>query len=883
MPQKTVTIEGITEYRLNNGVGVLLFPDSSSSKVTVNLTVFVGSRHEGYGETGMAHLLEHLVFKGTPTHPNVPKALKDRGAVFNGTTWVDRTNYYETLNASDANLEFALKLEADRLVNSFIRRDDLVSEMTVVRNEFESGENDPRRVLGQRMMATAYEWHNYGKSTIGNRSDIERVPIENLRAFYKKYYRPDNVMVIVAGNFKEEKALELIGKSFGVLPKPESPLDETYTEEPPQDGERTVTLRRVGTVGLVGTAYHIPSGAHPDFAALDVLTTMLTMEPAGRLYQELVAGLKAASVTATAYGWHDPGVLQVMVQVNQGQPVEAVRDALVSALEKLRTETFTQAEVERAKLKLDKARELLLADSNRIGIVLSDWASRGDWRLFFLHRQRLAQVTPDDVSRVARHYLQRNNRTVGLYIPTDLPQRSTIPATPDLAQMIKEYRPVQDIAAGEFFDPTVENIEKRVKRRELAGGVKSALLPRKTRGEVVYLSLILHYGNEESLKGHTSATQLLARLMERGTQKHSRQEIEDTLDRLKARLRSGGVLGDVNFVVECKKESLPGVLDLVGEVLRQPSFPAAEFDILKRQFRDGLERMRSDPRSLAGRALERKLNPFPSEHIRYVPTIEESIARLEAVTLDEVKALYTEQLGGQAGELVIVGDFDPEPIVKQTEAILKDWVAKTPYRRIERPAVKGVNGERLTVETPDKANAVYQAGLMLSLSDADPDVPALEVANFLFGSGALSSRLGNRVRQKEGLSYGVSSRFAADARDPSSQFSISAIYNPDRKDRIDTVIAEEVEKMLREGVEARELDEAKKAFLQNLKVRRGSDIFLAGLLQENLQAGRTMKYYAELEQKVADLTPEQVSAIFRKHIDPRKLVIIQAGDFRKKN
>ncbi|MEM9645446.1 MAG: pitrilysin family protein, partial [Planctomycetota bacterium] len=207
---KVTEIEGISEYRLGNGTQVLLFPDSSKDVVTVNMTVFVGSRHEGYGEAGMAHLLEHMLFKGTPEHPNVPKSLQDRGAQFNGTTWLDRTNYYETLPASDDNLEFAIRLEADRLVNSFIRGEDLESEMTVVRNEFERGENAPIRVLMQRMQAVAYEWHNYGKSTIGNRSDIERVPIVNLRRFYRKFYRPDNIMVTVAGKFEPEAALKLI-------------------------------------------------------------------------------------------------------------------------------------------------------------------------------------------------------------------------------------------------------------------------------------------------------------------------------------------------------------------------------------------------------------------------------------------------------------------------------------------------------------------------------------------------------------------------------------------------------------------------------------------------------------------------------------------------
>ena len=306
-PQKVASVEGITEYRFDNGLRVLLFPDPSRPKVTVNLTVFVGSRHEGYGETGMAHLLEHMVFKGTPTHPDIPGAMKERGAQFNGTTSYDRTNYFETLTASDENLEFAIKLEADRMVNSPIKAEDLSTEFSVVRNEFEMGENSPESVLSQRMAAVAFEWHNYGKSTIGNRTDIERVPVDNLRAFYKRFYQPDNAMLVVAGKFDEKKALEYISKYFGSLPRPDRKLSATYTEEPPQDGQRVVTLRRVGDVGLVGLLYHIPAGAHPEYPAVHVLASILGSEPSGRLYKALVETKKAASVSASARGTARPG------------------------------------------------------------------------------------------------------------------------------------------------------------------------------------------------------------------------------------------------------------------------------------------------------------------------------------------------------------------------------------------------------------------------------------------------------------------------------------------------------------------------------------------------------------------------------------------------
>src|SRR5215475_8362909 len=287
-PRKITTVEGITEYQFDNGLRVLLFPDNSQSKVTVNMTVLVGSRQEGYGETGMAHLLEHMVFKGTPKHPHVPKELQEHGAQFNGSTSNDRVNYFETLAATDENLQFALELEADRMVNSYIKKEDLASEMTVVRNEFERGENAPSAVLGKRIAAAAYNWHNYGKPTIGNRSDIERVPVENLRAFYKKFYQPDNIVLVIAGKLDEAKTLALVQKHFGPIPRPTRKLDNTWTEEPPQDGERLVTLRRVGDVSMVGVAYHIPAGPHEDWAPLQLLANVLSSQPSSRLYKALV-------------------------------------------------------------------------------------------------------------------------------------------------------------------------------------------------------------------------------------------------------------------------------------------------------------------------------------------------------------------------------------------------------------------------------------------------------------------------------------------------------------------------------------------------------------------------------------------------------------------
>ena len=310
-PVKVTSVEGITEYQLSNGLRVLLFPDPTKATVTVNLTYTVGSRHEGYGETGMAHLLEHMLFKGTPRHKDIPQELTEHGARPNGSTSFDRTNYFETFESTDQNLNWAFDLESDRMVNSYVAKKDLESEMTVVRNEFEAGENSPTNILMERVLSTAYLWHSYGKSTIGARSDIERVPIERLQAFYKTYYQPDNAVLTVAGHVDEAKTLALVAKYFGSIPKPARVLQPTYTEEPVQDGERSVTLRRVGDAKIIVVGVHVPALANPDGPLGNILGDVLTNSPSGRLYKTLVDTKKAGSVSSFATDTKEPGMLLI--------------------------------------------------------------------------------------------------------------------------------------------------------------------------------------------------------------------------------------------------------------------------------------------------------------------------------------------------------------------------------------------------------------------------------------------------------------------------------------------------------------------------------------------------------------------------------------------
>ena len=885
--EMVASVEGITEHRLPNGLRVLLFPDQSKQQITVNITYLVGSRHEGYGETGMAHLLEHLVFKGSTNHPNIDDELSERGAFANGTTWFDRTNYYETFPANEDNLRWALDLESDRMVNSFIAAEDLASEMTVVRNEWESGENSPSSVLMDRVMSAAYLWHNYGNTTIGARSDIENVPIERLRDFYRKYYQPDNAVLVVAGRFDPERAVAMIEETFGAIPRPErtgaNTLFPTYTAEPAQDGERSVTLRRVGDTQLVMAVYHMPAGSHEEFAAVDVLAHLLNTEPAGRLYKNVVEPGLAASTSVFTLQLGEPGVMLVRTEVRKEDSLADAEAAVLSTLHGFADAPPTAEEVNRAKTEFAANFELAFNNPQSIGLQLSEWAAMGDWRLMFLHRDRVEKVTPEDVLAAAQAYLIESNRTLGYFYPSEeTPPRAEIPPPPDVAALVADYRGREAVAQGEAFDPTPANIENRTRKVTLANGVQVALMPKANRGAAVNLSAAFRHGTEEALAGKGIAASYAGAMLMRGTKKRSRQELFDEMDRLKIRGGLGGGVLSVSGSAFTVRENLPAALRLFGEILREPAFDEAEFELLREERLANLEAQRSEPQSLVVNARERHRNAhYAADHVFYVPTIDEQIERETAVTLDEARDFWASFHGAEGGTVAIVGDFDPDEILPVLEEALGGWSAKERYVRVDRPFAPATPVAQ-DIETPDKANAVMFAMQPIQMRDDHADFPALALANYMLGGGFLNSRLATRIRQKDGLSYGVGSAFSAHPIDETALFNAYAIFGPENANKVVAAFKEEIARALESGFTPEEVAAAKRGFLDGAQNGRANDGAVAAQLSSNLFFNRTMAFVEAREAAIAALTPEQIHAALKRHLDLAKMSVFRGGDFANK-
>ena len=876
---KVTSVEGVDEYKLANGLQVLLIQDDSKPTTTVNVTYRVGSKHENYGETGMAHLLEHLMFKGSPGHSLVWAEFTKRGLRANGTTWLDRTNYFASFSANEENLQWYLGWQADAMVNSFIARKDLDTEMTVVRNEMEMGENNAGRVLFERVMSTAYQWHNYGKTTIGARTDVEGVNIERLQNFYRTYYRPSNATVIVTGKFDPAKVRQWIAASFGPLQNPKTALPPIYTLDPAQDGEKSITVRRVGGSPSLYALYHVPPGAHPDFAAISALNLILGDTPSGRLHQRIVEKQLAAGAFSFSQGLQDPGFTLLGVSLAPGQDLDKARQAMLDTIESLGSEPVTQQELDRAKLKYLTNWELRFTNPEQVGVALSESIAQGDWRLFFLSRDKVRNLTLADVNRVANSYLVRDNRTLGTYIPTEKPVRAPAPATVDVAALVKDYKGDAVAAQTEVFDASPANIDRRTQTSVLPNGMKLSLLAKGARGQAVSGSIHLHFGDEKTLFGQDAIGEATAAMLNKGTQTLSRQQIQDKFDQLKAQVGFHGGATGVSVGIKTTRDNLPAVVALVAEVLRNASFPANALEEYKRQMLAAIDEQRKDPQAVVQTELARHGNPYPKGDVRYAATFDEMVENTKGLTVEKLQAFHRKFYGAQFAEAGFAGDLDAAATQAALSAGLGNWNASAGYTRVPNPLVT-VKPDRFVFKTPDKQNAYMQMQQAFAVSDNDPDYPLLTLANRMLGQGG-NSRLWVRIREKGGLSYDVRSMVDWNNYEPNSGWSGTAIFAPQNRVKVEAAFKEEVERMLKDGFEQKELDDAKQGLLSSRRLSRAQDTNLAGTLASNLKLGRTLAVSQKVDDQIAAATLAQVNAAMRKYLKPGSFVIGFGGDFKE--
>jgi zinc protease len=648
-------------------------------------------------------------------------------------------------------------------------------------------------------------------------------------------------------------------------------LPPFWTVEPTQDGERSFTVRRKGDVQIVALGYKIPSSLQGDSDAISFMSQILGDEPTGRLHKQLVESGKAAQVFSFGMTGYAPGLQIIGAVVKSGQPLEPVRQALTEAVESFAKTPPSEEEMERTRRNFANYIEKSLNDPQRVGVTLSEEVSLGDWRLLFAGRDKLPSITSQQVAEVAARYLKRDNRVVGEFIPDDNPQRADIPAAPSVAEVMKDFKGKDSVLTSEVFDPSQDNINARTEIKTI-GGLKVALLPKKNRGETVAVHLKLQWGDEKNLMNTSVVSAIANEMLMRGTSKYTREQLADAFSKLK--------ITGTPYSFETTGPNLDAALRLVAHVLKEASFPQAEFEQLRQQWIVGLEYSRSEPQVVANEAIEQHYNHYPKGDVRYALTVAEKLEAVKALKLEDVVAFHQNFYGASRGELAIVGDFDKAAISKTIDEGFSGWNSKASYAKVLNTNVDKAP-LHASLNTPDKENGTYAARLPIDLNADDADYAPLELANYIFGGGALKSRMMDRIRQKDGLSYGGGSGVYPGEEDRAGNFGMGAIAAPQNLKKLEAAIREELDRALKDGFTQAELDAAKSGLLQQRLQNRAQDSVVAAGWTRNLHMGRTYAWSKEYEAKLKAATLAQVNAAFRKHIDPAKMSVVIAGDEAK--
>jgi zinc protease len=919
------SIEGVTEYALPNGLQVLLVPDASKPVATVNITYRVGSRHESTGETGSAHLLEHMLFKASGKVTNAMLDMQSLGMRWNGTTNFDRTNYFAHFLTNDdkatERMDYMLGWLAGMMTQAKFTRADLDSEMTVVRNEFERAENEPGRVLGDRMRAAAFSYHGYRHSVLGAKSDIENMPLEALYAFYRKHYRPDNATLIIAGRFDETAVKAKITAEFGTIAKPAAPLPTTYSIDPVQDGERSVMLRRAGGLASTAVLYRMPAGGTQQGLAARVLAQAL-QQANGPLTRGLVNQRLAVTEWAYYAATREPGFLMVGIGLPEKADGSSDDDYRIKAISSAAALAKVLEIYQPSDAEISNARNTLLArvraalrDAEATGQLLSEMVAMGDWQQMFYQRDALETLSADEVRQLARSYLVANNRTSGTYLPYPATNEMPAPAAATLrAPALSIPTATQFVAAravntwtianistqnsnpnsnpsstlspvvkADSFDITPAVLAQRTERAQLtvagAPGLKLALLPRATKGDRVTGTLRLRWGTAESVKGSGAIAPMLAVLLMEDNARLSGSAFREKLQALDAQFNLSSFPGFLNVNLEFPAANTTAVLEQLNFMLRAPKFNLQAFERNQRAMLATMQNLKSSTVGLAGNVLDRSYRPkstYSNGDPREARSFEESETLIRQAKVDELTA-YWERFGSaQVGELVLMGPIALAPVQSQLQALWGDWASTEPHSPWATAYTAPEGEASVNLALAEKANANYAARIAIKLNEADADFPALFTAVQLLSQQGLRQR----VRVKEGLSYGVDASLNVPTeKSTDAAIAISASFAPANLAKLRSTIREVLVEARSNGYSGLEVSFAKSAILSRRIELRNQPANIVSGIASNLRYERPLDYAAIFDKAYEALDASAVNLALKKYLEVERLRDVAVGSF----
>lgn len=870
----------VQEFTLANGMKVILKEDHSAPVVTWVVYYKVGSRNEVIGTTGSTHLLEHMLFKGTKTlgKGQIAQLLGRNGASFNASTWTDWTNYYQTYSSD--RLEMGLMIEAARMRDALILDSERQSEMTVVRNELERGESNPSRILYQEVTSAAYKAHPYHHPVIGWRSDVEGVSTEALKKFYDTFYHPNNAVAVLVGDFQTPEAVALIQKYFEKIPAGPQP-PEIYTTEEPQVGERRVVLRRRGETNLVQMAYHIPAVTSKDIAPLLVLDHVLSSGVTDRLHQGLVEKQLATGTYAYTGIQRDPSLFRIGATVKPGVSHEAVEKALLAEIEKLKTEPVPAEELQKAKNIAEASYVYQNEGTEGLAKALGSYAAIDRWQRAFELLDELKAVTPEDIQRVAKTYLHADNRTVGWYVSTP---DGPVPPKPANSGSGKAVANTGKVVPAKPFpfeqQPAKPRKLTQPVRKVLSSGLTVLVLPNEA-APTVSISGFVRAGSlleHKFFKGKEGLASATAAMLDKGTTKRDKLKLASDLESVAASIGFSGGTETTEITAKMLAKDLDLGLGALAEMLQEPTFPAEELAKLKTRWVASIKQAEDQPQTHAARALSQAI--YPEGHPYRERNASEEIAAIEELEVGDLKAFHSRFYGPNTTTLVVVGQVKPDEVFAKLENLFKDW---KPAEKVDIsiPDTLRKEAKRIVIPMMDKTNVEILLGHAGQVTRRSPEYYASALANFILGGSGLSSRLGVKLRDEMGLTYGTYSSFSASTGAGAWRASITV--NPANMDTAISALKTELQSFLDKGITAEELAAAKGSFIGRQAVGLSTNAGMAGSLANIEYYDLGLDYWSKYPEIINAITLEQVNAAARKLIAPDLAHLIIAGPYTEPN
>ena len=863
---------GIKEYHMtSNGLTILLKEDHSAPVATFMVTYEVGSRNEAIGYTGSTHLLEHLMFKGsnkfnTDKGNSVFQILQSLGARMNATTWLDRTNYYETLPSSE--LETAIEIEADRMRNAYIKEEDRQSEMTVVRNEFERGQNNPSSVLDEHIWATAYHAHPYHHSTIGWKADIENVSIERLKAFYDTFYWPNNATATVVGDFETGEALAMIKKYFGRIRKSTKEIPQVYTTEPAQEGQRTVTLKRAGQQGIVGLAHKSPSATHEDAASFIVLSSILSSGKNSRFYKNITD----KGLTTNIFIWDslfkDPGLFAVYANLAPGVEHKAVEDALVAEYESIKKGGVTDEEVSKAKAQLVASMKFRQDGSMAVAGSLNEAIASGDWTLYTRYEDLINSVTAESIKEIVNKYFLEDLSTVGYFIPEisgSQAERKPAISAKELVEMKKQYFSKEDQGglAGQVVDS--EPVE----------GIR--LLTLKRGSGVVTINGSFMGGDIYADDNNSRVPDLVSSMLDQGTTKQTKFEISNQLEKAGARLNISNGKSNVGFSAKFLSNDLEMVFGLLSEQLQSPAFNKEDLEKIKKRMVTNYKKRKESTR---GRAVNNMLTSlYPGGHQNAPQDNDKSIEDINKTTTEDLKAFHKQNYGKGGMVIVAVGDVDHEQLSNTIKKEFGAWKNSPLSKKLETKKGKKL-GKKVYVTMEDKTSTDLVVGIPLGINKFHEDYMPLIVASHILG-GNFSARLMQTVRVKEGLTYGINSAITGFDNNNDGYWMVGGTFAPELLAKGEKATLREIKKWAEEGVTQAEVDITKSTLMGSYQVGFDTTYGLSSGILSAVSVWGDLSYVDSYPGKVGGVTLDQVNKAIKKYISFNDIYQVAAGSIDK--